>query len=196
MSGIFRPDVRVATNTTIGCRLAAVTDQRRGATSFAARISDARRALPHANGKEVTQAEIAARAGWSQQRYSKIESGSQKTLSVEDIYVLAAALDEDPYYLFTGLRAQLVGDLAARIDRLELDSWGEDAIWDTAQREAKRYQQQREAEAMKRAGLSDEEAEVLRLYREASVAAKRLTLAGLQSDTAHTQEERSTRQAS
>ena len=105
------------------------------ASTFAARVADARRALPRLSGtREVSQAEVAARTGWSQQRYSKIESGSQKTISVEDLQVLAAALDEDPYFLFTGLRTQNVGSLAARIDRLELDSWGEDAVWETAQR--------------------------------------------------------------
>ena len=161
-----------------------VSQGKQVASTFAARVADARRALPRLSGtREVSQAEVAARTGWSQQRYSKIESGSQKTISVEDLQVLAAALDEDAYFLFTGLRTQNVGSLAARINRLELDGWGEDAVWETAQREARRYQEERAA-AMKRVELTDEEAEVLAWFRASGETMQSATLEGIRSGTA------------
>jgi transcriptional regulator with XRE-family HTH domain len=132
--------------------------------ALGARVRAARVALPREDGREVSQAEVAARIGWNQQRYSKIESGRQKTLSVEDLHALAGALDEDPYYLFTGLRVQNVSHLAAQIDRLDLDEWGQDAVLETAQREARRTREQRsfleEADAIERdlrsAGIDDQ----------------------------------------
>ena len=101
------------------------------------RVRDARLALP---GKP-SQGELAQRLGWTQQKVSRIERG-QSEVSVDDFHALADALLEDPYYLFTGKRAASVGTLAAQVDRLTLDHWGEDAVLQTAQREARRYAEQ------------------------------------------------------
>lgn len=104
-------------------------------TSLGQRARDARLGLG------ISQAEAADYLGWSQQKYSKVEQGLVERLTLSEVRQLAAYLRVDEYYLFTGKHPHL-SMLAMQIDRLELDQWGEQAVLETARREAKRAEEQ------------------------------------------------------
>lgn len=117
---------------------------------------------------------------------SRVERGAQNVV-VEDLYALAAALQVAPAWLVEGDERR--SEFLSRISGMEehLDERGKRAVVATAEREVE--------ESKKRADLlSEEEMEILRLYRSASPVAQRLTRAGLQADTESRQVEERERQ--
>jgi len=108
--------------------------------AFGQRMKQARRSfIPR-----LSQEKAAERLGWSQQKYSKMENGNIGVVTIADVRRLATLLRVDDYWLFTGRHASAVGPLAGQVDRLDLDEWGEQAVLETARREAQRVADQRE----------------------------------------------------
>lgn len=106
--------------------------------AFGRRVRQSRMALD----PPVSQEELAKALGWSQAKFSKVELGRVERVTPAEVRQLAAQLRVDDYWLFTGRHPQRVSDLAAQIDRLDLDEWGQRAVLEVARREAARASDQ------------------------------------------------------
>src|SRR5690606_20196928 len=76
--------------------------------------------------------------------WSNVERGQQHQFSADQIDAIAAAVGEDPYYIFTGKRPQPITSLAAQVNAMDLDHWAEDTILTVARQEERRVKEQRQ----------------------------------------------------
>lgn len=111
---------------------------------------------------------------------SRIELGQTKRIDFDKLSALAAALGEDPLYLMTGERRADDTPFVARMRAFEreLDSRGKYIVESLAALEVE--------ESRKRAAdaLTEEEAEMLRLFRSATPGQKRSLLVAAGSEEA------------